>query len=521
MKGGLAVHARAGRAPSPSRRVDVTYVFYAARGGRAPSSTGCGELFDERPDLLAGDVALLLRAHRRRASRPAARARCASASTLARRAGPHRPAVDGAQRHPPARPRARASRRPTRRAGRCSTGCEYREALQAVRVEGGVAGNVVPDRGRPSRSTTASRPTARRPRPRPTCARCSRRCSTPATSSRSSTWPPAPPPALDHPLLAALVERNDLAGARQARLDRRGALRRARASRPPTSVRAIRRSPTPRTSASSARPRAVRAACRAARPGPRLTVASRRGSSTPVARRLAGVSSTPIPRGAHHGRSRSASPPPTFDAEGPGRQRRVTLAELRRRQGRGAGLLPVHLHRRVRGRAVPASATTIASSRAPACRCWRCRATAATPRRMWAEQQGYNFPVLSDFWPHGEVAKAYGVFNDDARLRHPGHVPDRQATARSSTRSRTDDLGTARESGPLRGGARQAVARRAYRPDHRPPAGRNAPGWCADRSERRSTVTTRPKIVTSSGSNTIGSSAALAGISTTLVALAA
>jgi peroxiredoxin len=33
-------------------------------------------------------------------------------------------------------------------------------------------------------------------------------------------------------------------------------------------------------------------------------------------------------------------------------------------------------------------------------------------QRIWAEQQGYQFPVLSDFWPHGEVSKAYGVFND-------------------------------------------------------------------------------------------------------------
>ena len=32
-------------------------------------------------------------------------------------------------------------------------------------------------------------------------------------------------------------------------------------------------------------------------------------------------------------------------------------------------------------------------------------------QRMWAEQQGFEFPVLSDFWPHGAVAKAYGVFN--------------------------------------------------------------------------------------------------------------
>jgi peroxiredoxin len=34
-------------------------------------------------------------------------------------------------------------------------------------------------------------------------------------------------------------------------------------------------------------------------------------------------------------------------------------------------------------------------------------------QRIWAEQRGYNFPVLSDFWPHGAVAKAYGVFNEE------------------------------------------------------------------------------------------------------------
>jgi peroxiredoxin len=31
---------------------------------------------------------------------------------------------------------------------------------------------------------------------------------------------------------------------------------------------------------------------------------------------------------------------------------------------------------------------------------------------QWAKQQGWQFPVLSDFWPHGAVAQAYGVFND-------------------------------------------------------------------------------------------------------------
>lgn len=30
----------------------------------------------------------------------------------------------------------------------------------------------------------------------------------------------------------------------------------------------------------------------------------------------------------------------------------------------------------------------------------------------WSEQQALGYPVLSDFWPHGEVAQAYGVFNE-------------------------------------------------------------------------------------------------------------
>jgi peroxiredoxin (alkyl hydroperoxide reductase subunit C) len=31
----------------------------------------------------------------------------------------------------------------------------------------------------------------------------------------------------------------------------------------------------------------------------------------------------------------------------------------------------------------------------------------------FAEEQGYTFPVLSDFWPHGAVARAYGVFDEN------------------------------------------------------------------------------------------------------------
>jgi mycoredoxin-dependent peroxiredoxin len=32
--------------------------------------------------------------------------------------------------------------------------------------------------------------------------------------------------------------------------------------------------------------------------------------------------------------------------------------------------------------------------------------------RAWAEAEGYEFGLLSDFWPHGAVAKAYGVFDE-------------------------------------------------------------------------------------------------------------
>ena len=35
-------------------------------------------------------------------------------------------------------------------------------------------------------------------------------------------------------------------------------------------------------------------------------------------------------------------------------------------------------------------------------------------QRAWADKEGYFFPLLSDFWPHGAVAQAYGVFNERA-----------------------------------------------------------------------------------------------------------
>lgn len=40
--------------------------------------------------------------------------------------------------------------------------------------------------------------------------------------------------------------------------------------------------------------------------------------------------------------------------------------------------------------------------------------------KAWSDQEGYTFPLLSDFWPHGAVAQAYGVFNENAGMANRG-----------------------------------------------------------------------------------------------------
>jgi peroxiredoxin len=37
-------------------------------------------------------------------------------------------------------------------------------------------------------------------------------------------------------------------------------------------------------------------------------------------------------------------------------------------------------------------------------------------QKKFADSEGYQFSVLADFWPHGAVAKAYGVFIEDAGI---------------------------------------------------------------------------------------------------------
>jgi succinyl-diaminopimelate desuccinylase len=141
MKSGLAVMlALACGVADPA--VDVTWVFYEAEEVDSRFN-GLGRLFRERPDLMEGDVALL-----GEPTDGVVEAGCQGTMRL-------RVVLSGARAHT-ARPwmgRNAIHRlgpvldRLGRYEGRQPVidGCRYREALQAVRVEGGVAGNVVPD----------------------------------------------------------------------------------------------------------------------------------------------------------------------------------------------------------------------------------------------------------------------------------------------------------------------------------------------------------------------------------------
>jgi peroxiredoxin (alkyl hydroperoxide reductase subunit C) len=62
----------------------------------------------------------------------------------------------------------------------------------------------------------------------------------------------------------------------------------------------------------------------------------------------------------------------------------------------------------------------------------------------WAKQNGFEFPVLSDFWPHGEVASAYGNFDENVgAATRTTYVLDEDGIVRDIIA--TDSLGTARE----------------------------------------------------------------------------
>jgi len=141
MKGGLAVMvALAEVLTEPA--VDVTWIFYAGEEV-APEHNGLAHLVRDRPDLVAGDVAIL--------GEPTdgdIEAGCQGTMRLevtvrGQRAHTARPWMGRNAVHRLGEVLRAVAAFPERRP--VIDGCEYREALQAVGVGGGVAGNVVPD----------------------------------------------------------------------------------------------------------------------------------------------------------------------------------------------------------------------------------------------------------------------------------------------------------------------------------------------------------------------------------------
>jgi mycoredoxin-dependent peroxiredoxin len=60
--------------------------------------------------------------------------------------------------------------------------------------------------------------------------------------------------------------------------------------------------------------------------------------------------------------------------------------------------------------------------------------------RTFAERDGLDFPLLSDFWPHGEVAKAYGVFDEDRGCaKRSTFIVDRDGVLRWSVHNAMGD----------------------------------------------------------------------------------
>jgi succinyl-diaminopimelate desuccinylase len=205
MKGGLAVMLELAAAVLEPA-IDVTWVFYAGEEVSADHN-GLRHLFAQRPDLVAGDAAVL-----GEPTGAALEVGCQGAMRV-------RVELLGLRAHT-ARPWM--GRNALHRAGRVLAalddylarqpvidGCTYHEALQAVFVEGGVAGNVVPDRA----VVTLNHRFA------------PDRTSDEALTHVKDVLAPhlaegdtvtvidvanAAPPGLTHPLLAALRERNGL-----------------------------------------------------------------------------------------------------------------------------------------------------------------------------------------------------------------------------------------------------------------------------------------------------------------------
>ncbi len=205
MKGGIAAMLELARTVAEPA-VDVTYVFYA-REEVSVVHNGLREIETKRPELLDGDVALI-----GEPTLGAIEAGCqgtlrVKVTLVGERSHTARPWMGRNAIHRLGAVLALVDDYEERRP--IVEGCEYREALQAVDVSGGVAGNVVPDeatvvinhRFAPDRNGDEALTHVRE-------------VLAPALGEGDSVeltdCSPSARPGLGDPLIAALIERNGL-----------------------------------------------------------------------------------------------------------------------------------------------------------------------------------------------------------------------------------------------------------------------------------------------------------------------
>jgi succinyl-diaminopimelate desuccinylase len=204
MKGGLAaLLALAELASTRDAMHDLTFVWYEGEEV-ADEHNGLRHLFDVAPDLLAGDMAILLEPTGGWVEAGCQGTLNARATVRGQRAHTARPWMGKNAIHAMSDVLARVAGFESETV--IVDGLEYREAVQVVRIEGGVANNVVPDECRltvnrrfaPSRSIDDA-------------VRETRALLAGADEVEILSASPSAPPNLDHPLVAEFVGTLDLA----------------------------------------------------------------------------------------------------------------------------------------------------------------------------------------------------------------------------------------------------------------------------------------------------------------------
>jgi succinyl-diaminopimelate desuccinylase len=196
MKGGVAVLAELARTVAEPA-VDVTYVFYECEEIDSRFN-GVERLFREGPELLAGDAAVLAEPTGARVEAGCQGTMRAQLTYTGVRAHSARAWLGRNAIHRLGPPLAALAAYEGRQVE--IDGCGFHEGLQAVGVEGGVAGNVVPDRA----TLTVNHRFAPDRTPAQAEAHV-REVLGPCDGFEVVDRAPSAPPSLGHPLLTALL----------------------------------------------------------------------------------------------------------------------------------------------------------------------------------------------------------------------------------------------------------------------------------------------------------------------------